>query len=428
MAGSLFSEAVRTGDWLSRERIRRIAAIVLAVSVVAVVAVAAFSDGWTDWQGRPLGTDFSCFYTAGLLVLQGRAAEVFDPAVLGPLQLATFGPATPFYGWLYPPFFLLVTAALALVPYPVALASWLLVTLALYLWSIRAIVTAGSPMSGEKPAPDRLWLLLALAFPAVLVDIGHGQNGFLTAALLGGALVRLDRRPLLAGVLLGLLVYKPQFGPLIPLVLIATGRWRAFAAAAATVVVLVGLTVAAFGPAIWQIYLASAETMRVLVLEQGAAGWHKLHGVFAWTRMWGGSVALAYSVLAVVALTTTVLVVAIWRRPARYSVQAAALIVGALLVSPHCHDYDLMLLAPALAFLITDGFRIGFAPFEKTVLAVVWLVPLVGRSVAETTHVPLGTLAVLALFWVVLRRSGVVAVRGDDVRLGPSAEHILKIR
>ena len=80
-------------------------------------------------------------------------------------------------------------------------------------------------------------LLLALAFPAVYVNLAHGQNGFLSAALLGGSLLILDQRPKLAGVLIGLLAYKPQFGVLIPLVLIATGRWTVIAAAAATVLI-----------------------------------------------------------------------------------------------------------------------------------------------------------------------------------------------
>ena len=80
---------------------------------------------------------------------------------------------------------------------------------------------------------DNFWLLLALAFPAVFVNIGHGHNGFLTAALIGAGLLMLDRRPILAGILFGLMAYKPQFGVLIPLVLAATGRWRAFLAARA---------------------------------------------------------------------------------------------------------------------------------------------------------------------------------------------------
>jgi hypothetical protein len=86
-------------------------------------------------------------------------------------------------------------------------------------------------MRAMLPRPETL--LVALAFPAVFVNIGHGQNGFLTAALLGGALHLLDRGPWLAGVLIGLLAYKPQFGVLIPVALLAGGRWNTIGAAAA---------------------------------------------------------------------------------------------------------------------------------------------------------------------------------------------------
>ena len=100
------------------------------------------------------------------------------------------------------------------------------------------------------------WLLLALAFPAVLINVGHGQNGFLTAALLGGALVVLDRRPIVAGILFGLLVYKPQYGLMLPLVLAVSGRWKCFAAAAATVVLLTIVTTLTFGASVWHAFLS----------------------------------------------------------------------------------------------------------------------------------------------------------------------------
>ena len=91
----------------------------------------------------------------------------------------------------------------------------------LYLGTIWIVLRSVSRRRGawaNLVTRDRLWLLLALAFPAVFVNLGHGHNGFLTAALLGAALVVLDARPILAGILFGLLAYKPQFGVLIPLV------------------------------------------------------------------------------------------------------------------------------------------------------------------------------------------------------------------
>ena len=108
-----------------------------------------------------------------------------------------------FYGWHYPPFFFAVAFLVASLPYALGLALWLAASFAAYLAAILAIL----------PRPETL--LIAAAFPAVFVNIGHGQNGFLTAALLGGALLLLDRRPWLAGVMIGLLAYKPQFGAMI---------------------------------------------------------------------------------------------------------------------------------------------------------------------------------------------------------------------
>ena len=111
--------------------------------------------------------------------------------------------------------------------------------------SVRAILRLREPppnASADARAIDPLWLLFAAAFPAVLVNAGHGQNGFLTAALLGGALVMLDRRPASRASCSALLSYKPQFGLMIPLVLIATQRWRVFGVAVVTVAALAAIT------------------------------------------------------------------------------------------------------------------------------------------------------------------------------------------
>ena len=152
----------------------------------------ATSDGLNDRFGRPLGTDFSNVYAAGTYVLDGEPTAPFDPARQYAREQAIFGQATQFYGWHYPPFFLgLAGAAGADALCPLAVAVWQGVTLLLYLLSIRAILPDSvSPTTGVKS--DHLWLLLALAFPAVFINLGQAHNGFLTAALIGAALVMLD--------------------------------------------------------------------------------------------------------------------------------------------------------------------------------------------------------------------------------------------
>jgi hypothetical protein len=247
--------------------------------------------------------------------------------------------------------------------------------------------------------------LPALAFPAVLVNIGHGHNGFLTAALIGGALVALDRRPMTAGVLFGFMAYKPQFGIMIPLVLLATGRWRAFAAAAATVAVLMIATTLVFGVEVWRAFFASAYMTREVVLEAGDTGWHKIQSVFAWARMWGGGVPLAYAAQGAVTLALASALVWLWRSRAAFALKAAALAIAAILATPYSLDYDMMVLAPAIAFLAADGIARGFIAWEKTALALLWFVPLVARAVAEHTYLPLGVWMMLIVFALVLRRA-----------------------
>ena len=432
-------EVLRSGSWLTRERIRLIAAAILIASVAGLLYLAVTADGLIDRQGRPLGTDFSNVYAAGTYVLDGNPAAPFDLALQQAREQKIFGAATPFYGWHYPPLFLFVAAALALMPYPIALAVWQAVTLGLYLLAIRAILSPSPRVRGEgrdegtsppgsesrqRPltlahfvrstsprvagrGDDWLWLLVALAFPAVLINVGHGQNGFLTAALLGAALMQLDRRPIVAGILFGLLAYKPQFGLMIPIALMAGGRWRCFAAAAVAVALLGLATTVVFGPNVWQAFFDSTRFTRVVALEQGDTGWYKIQSLFAWARMWGASIAVAYALQGALVVALGAALVWLWRGGAPYALKAAALCLAALLATPYTFDYDMMALAPAIAFLVADGLARGFGPWEKTALAALWLMPLVARTFAHATLIPLGVPAMLAIFILLLRRSTV---------------------
>ncbi len=408
---------LQSGDWLTRERVRLWALAVLVASVAGVVFLGITSNGLDDFQGKPLGTDFSDIYAGGTYALEGKAELAFDPLLQHAREKEIFGAHTPFYGWCYPPFLLFVAAALALMPYLPALFVWQATTFPLYLLAIWTILTSLLPKQPgggsnsnlfDELVRSRIWLLLAVSFPAVFVNLGHGHNGFLTAALMGFALVLLDRRPVVAGILFGLLAYKPQFGLLIPLVLIATDRWKTFAAAAATVGVLALAATLAFGPQVWPAFFASTAFTREAVLEAGGTGWHKIQTVFSWVRMWGGPIPLAYTVQILVTLALSIGVVWLWRSGTSMAVKAAGLIIASLLATPYSLDYDLMALAPALAFWASEGISRGFRSWEKTTLAAMWIVPLIARSFAEATLIPLTAPLLLAAFVLLLRRAAEV--------------------
>ena len=387
-------EALRSGAWLTTSRRRAYAWIILALSMAALVALIVTANGIVARDGKPLGTDFSSFYAAGTLAHQGKAAAAYDWPTQHAEEKRIFGDEnTPFFGWHYPPFFLAVAALLATMPYLLALFVWQATTFALYLRLAAAIL------------PGAETVLLAAAAPAVFVNLGHGQNGFLTASLLAGALLVLDRRPLLAGLLIGLLAYKPQFGVLIPFILIATGRWRVFFSAALTVLAMAALATLAFGPQIWSAFIASLTPTQTILLEAGATGWEKLQSVFSAIRMWGGPVPLAKAIHGVVAVVVAIALIRLWRSAAAFDLKAAALCLASLLATPYTLDYDMVLLGPAIAFFARHGLKNGFGPYEASLLAVVWAVPLVARQVAAFTAIPLGVIVTLSFFALVIARA-----------------------
>jgi hypothetical protein len=223
--------------------------------------------------------------------------------------------------------------------------------------------------------------------------------------LFGGALTLLDRRPLVAGILFGLLAYKPQLGLLIPFALAASGRWRALAAAGAAVLALAIATTIVFGVDVWRAFFNAGHFARTVVLEQGDVGWYKMQSLFAWARLWGAPVPLAYALQGALAALLAAAVAVQWRSATPYALKAAALCLAAILATPFVFDYDMMALAPAIAFLVVDGIERGFVPWERTGLAALWLVPIVARTFTQATMIPLGVPVMLAIFILVLRRS-----------------------
>ena len=115
--GGRLRDGLRSGDWLTGERIRLVAIAVLFASAAGFLYLVATAHGSVDLQGRPLGTDFSNVYAAGTYVNEGNAAAAFDPVQQFAREQSIFGDDTQFYGWHYPPFFLFVAAPLALMPY-----------------------------------------------------------------------------------------------------------------------------------------------------------------------------------------------------------------------------------------------------------------------------------------------------------------------
>jgi len=394
LACSSILEWFRRAPWLTHRRLVVYPKLFLAVYAVSAVVWLRSSKGLVDPAGHPIGADFIDLWSASWLTLHGAPAAVYGVARLWAVERSALAyPAAGFGGFYYPPIYLLIILPLALLPYVWSLIAWTAATFAAYLavlWKI-------------DPERDSIWL--AIAFPAALVNLTNGQNGFLTLALLGAALLTLKRRPILAGVMFGLMSYKPQCGVLVPIFLLATGRWRAIGSASVTVVLFAALALAIFGEQTWQAFFLSVSFTRHVVLEQGGIGFEKLQSAFAAARLWGFGVAASYAFQAAVSLIAALAVIRISRRTANFELQAAALATGTLLATPYIMDYDLVVLALPIAWLAMAGRRSGFLPWEKSLLALVWMLPLFARSLAGRAMIPLAPLAMLLLLADIARRA-----------------------
>jgi arabinofuranan 3-O-arabinosyltransferase len=368
--------------------------------------IAWFSHWWIyDPTGLGIPTDFVNVWAAGKLVLDGMPALAYDWDIQKKVEVALLGQDfAGYFAWHYPPPFLFVASFLAQFPYAVAFAGWMAISFVPYLAVVRGIV--GRPFG----------LVLAVAFPMVFSNTLVGQNGFLTAALIGGALYFLPVRPVLSGICLGLLSYKPQYGLLFPIVLIAAGQWRVFLSAGVTVIALALVSWLAFGTEAWKAFFHWIPMFSQSFLSEGKATWWKLQSLYSLLRFLGGPESFAWAVHWVFTASVATVLALMWRSRVPYTLKAAALAAGTLLVTPYLFMYDMMVLAIPVAFLVRLGLKSGFRPYE---------LPALGLALALIisfifTGFPVGLGATLILSSLVLCRAGPWWRREPSPALAPA--------
>jgi arabinofuranan 3-O-arabinosyltransferase len=298
---------------------------------------------------------------------------------------------------LHPPIFLLALVPFAVLPYFTAFFTWNFVTLLGCVAVVLFIVRSPAAIAVMLAWPFAAWNFLA------------GQNGFFTASLLGAALLLLKRHPVLAGVFVGCLTYKPQFGILIPVALAAGREWRAFASATATAMLLVGASVAAFGTAVWERFPEEliAQANDALFIDPQTAAQSSfgiiqtVYGLIRYLNLLNGPI-LAWIAQGATTCGIAFVVWLVWRSGVRYPLKAATLSAGALLATPYSHAYDMAALVIPVAFLAIDQMRCGLLRGEQTIAIALFGVSF---SVFPTFgRLPIGPLITLSLLFLILRR------------------------
>jgi len=387
--------------WLDLDRARVYSAAVLFLFIVLMVTWAWYSNGFTDSHVSRPGADFAVFWSASYLALSEGAVQAYD--VARHLEvMAAYGPlgvdSTIVLPWLYPPTFLLVVLPLATLPLAFSYVLFVMASGYAYQRAMGGVVGAGSLLRRG------LWLPV-LASPAVLISVILGQNSLLTAALVGGAVCLLGRRPVLAGVLIGLLAIKPQLALLVPVALIAGRHLRTLASAAATAALFAAVSVAICGWETIPAFLRSVAWARANLVEGTPDGWYGMPSVLAAAQLAGLGPAAAYAMQGLAAVAAAASVAYVWSRTQEAPLCVAVLAAGALLATPYVRHYELTWMGIAAAGLVGDGIRHGLVNRERALLLVAWWLPLFEHANPKLGLPQIGPVVSALLVLVAVRRA-----------------------
>jgi hypothetical protein len=346
-----------------------------------------------DVVGYPLGRDFINVWSGPQVAFGDKVSALFDLRGYHEAIGRLFGTPLPFHNWGYPLFTLPAFWPLAQLPYFWALAVW-----TVGLFAIFAAIVLGE----VEPDRRRQALLLLVFTPACLINLIGGQNGFLSAALFLGGVLYIDRRPILAGVLIGLLTFKPHLGIVLPFALVALGAWRVIASAAVTALALVAASTAIFGVDAWRDYFAVVGPYQTLLLQNFEGFYtNMMVSVLASARKMGVSYPVALGVQVIISLSVIALATWAVRRIADPCARAFLLVTATLLATPYAFNYDMTALGAVLVWVMVG--RLPHRAEAGPAYILAWLAPPATMMLAlfESNLGPLITLFVLSSMFAV---------------------------
>lgn len=337
--------------------------------------------------------DYLVFWASGPVVREHGLATLYDPAAFSAEQnvllAGVLNRQAVYRPWLYPPTFLVISTLLAWLP--VMMGAWLI-----QLGGLAVLRTAFA----ERTI---VWLAV-IGSPAAFSTLAAGQlSAWITAAILGGILL-MERRPVLAGALLGFVSVKPHVFVLLPLALLSARAWRALGACLASAATLGLISLARFGWAAWAHWL-STSTGPGHVLDRGFDAVGPLMGsAFASIRAVGGSVSGAWAVQGVAMLVAVGAVVVAFRSPSTPHRRLLVLSAATMLFAPYWLPYDLLLPTATIALAFVSPEPKPRLIGEQAVWLAMWLLPTAMLVTQVWLGIPITIPVVGAMLWFALDR------------------------
>jgi alpha-1,2-mannosyltransferase len=387
--------------WLTARRLRAHATI-LAWCLWGFYLWTLATPGFRDRNGNLKGTDFLHFYTLGSLAIEHRAADLYDMKAQAALAVQRVpGAAGIRYLPLYPPQVSLFFAPFAHFYYGWALSLWWACTAILYGACCYGIWRACPHLQSHAGTVA----IAAVAFPAFWHLIAWGQTSALALACFTATYFLLRaKRELLAGLVLGCLIFKPQLGLAAAVVFLATGAWKIVAGAIISAIVELSVGVLYYGMQPLREYIHLLQRVGELfpLLEPKPYQTHCLRSFWALLLPWAW---LSFAAYVLTALLVVGLTIATWKCTESLALKYSSLLLASVLVAPHLTVYDLVILAPAV--LLSCDWTLSQVPSSSTrrfgtLLYLIYALPLIG-PLARITHVQLSVIAMAAGVFAICR-------------------------
>lgn len=373
------------------------ASVVLLCAFIGIASYYMYVDRTsTVKSSSPYGIDYEMYYTAGRIHIENPSENLYDASLHNQTMERIFNRTPPPSSWwIYPPTFLLAIVPLSYLPYPVSIAAWIAITLAIMILSAFALLPKSKNIA-----------LLVCGFPGVLLNLRWGQNAFLSTGLLGFGLAYMDTKPVLSGLMFGLLTYKPQLAAFPLLMLLLCKKWKVLFWSVLFGLAAAGLSALLFGFGVWKdfihSFLYSTSNMMSSAWSNLSAIQPSFYSVF---RLAGFSTQWTYVLIGIIALLTILMVWCIARSTESMALRGSAFVLGILLSVPYYIQYDLMILAIPLILLAYDCFERGHQSWEIAILIALWIMPLINWPLTALTGIQICPFVVLVTLLMTMLRA-----------------------
>jgi len=349
--------------------------------------------------------DIDAFFLAGQMFWEGNLSNAYSLKEFS-ARMASDSSKDIVMPWTYPPQFNFITALLSLAPRDIFYWTFISITTPIYfvvMWMIarRHIVTP-----------------LTLILPTIIILVLSGQNGFLTAGLMGVYIVMHSRQQANAGLPLGFMVIKPHLAVGLAWYSLLNLQWRNIFLAASVVILTSLLATVVFGPQVWiSFYSAIGESAERM--DQGEYPLFRMVSIYAFVfSVSGGNTTLSLVLHLVFAgLSMAVCTYGFFKKWKQEHVLALACF-ATLTISPYCYDYDVTIFSLGLALIAEDLLKLTNRLEKVALFATCWLMSGWGLACIlayahgeriKTTEQPislggLGLILACLLLWRILAR------------------------